>query len=251
MRIIESYLTKNPCYTAGEKIKPDGLVIQTLWRPQPSAKVMVHNWNRETQDEVCPHAFVDAISGDVYQTLPFDMRGKHSGTDLNEHTIGVMLCEPIGIEHRKGEVKLIGGAEYVTEVLQRTYNSAVELFAKLCKEYGIEPISGIMTYKKRNPEKLWALFDLPTTIAHFKGDVLLKMCESDTKDDEIARMARVDVPNLRIRTGPGREFDSIGKFTGVGEFPIAEIQNGSGSANGWGRLATGEGWISLDHATLL
>lgn len=64
-------------------------------------------------------------------------------------------------------------------------------------------------------------------------------------------MVQIDVPNLRIRNGPGTEYNPIGKYTGIGLFKISEIQNGSGSKTGWGKLESGDGWISLDHVTIL
>ena len=58
---------------------------------------------------------------------------------------------------------------------------------------------------------------------------------------------KVDIPNLNIRKGPGFNFDTTGHFTGIGVFMIAEVCDGEGSDSGWGRLSSGEGWISLDH----
>lgn len=251
MRIIESYMTKNPCFIEHENFTPDGLVIQTLWRPQPSAKVMLHNWNRETQTDVCPHAFIDSHSGDVYQALPFDVKGKHSGTSFNSHTIGVMLCEPANVKHQKGEAVLQEPVEEALAGLYRTYQSAVDLFADLCIRYNIDPLKRIYTYGKRNPEKVWKWMNVPPTIATFRADVLLKMKEMEIAAPTPTIKVRVDVDNLRIRTGPGRDYDSIGKFTGKGEFLITDVQNGSGSTIGWGKLSSGEGWISLDYVTQL
>ena len=58
---------------------------------------------------------------------------------------------------------------------------------------------------------------------------------------------KVGIPNLNIRKGPGFNFDTTGHFTGIGVFMIAEVCDGEGSDSGWGRLSSGEGWISLDH----
>lgn len=48
----------------------------------------------------------------------------------------------------------------------------------------------------------------------------------------------VTVPDLRIRQTPGGTF--TGKYTGKGRFTIVE------QSNGWGKLKSGAGWISLD-----
>ena len=53
--------------------------------------------------------------------------------------------------------------------------------------------------------------------------------------------------NLNIRRGPGTNYLATGRFTGKGTFTIVEVQEGKGSTKGWGRLKSGDGWISLDH----
>lgn len=62
---------------------------------------------------------------------------------------------------------------------------------------------------------------------------------------------RVDITRLNIRTGPGTNYSLTGKYTGKGVFTIVEVSNGTGSNSGWGKLKSGAGWISLDHATKL
>lgn len=61
-------------------------------------------------------------------------------------------------------------------------------------------------------------------------------------------MVRVDIDALRIRKGPGTNYDPTGRFTGKGVFTITEVKSGTGSKAGWGKLKSGEGWISLDYA---
>lgn len=60
---------------------------------------------------------------------------------------------------------------------------------------------------------------------------------------------RVDITDLRIRTGPGINHNSAG-YTGKGIFTIIEEAAGSG-ATSWGRLKSGAGWVSLDFTTKL
>lgn len=59
---------------------------------------------------------------------------------------------------------------------------------------------------------------------------------------------RVSVPDLNIRTGPGKNYAATGRFTGAGVFTITAVQSGQGSSNGWGKLKSGAGWIALDYA---
>ncbi len=62
-------------------------------------------------------------------------------------------------------------------------------------------------------------------------------------------LVNVTITNLNIRKGPGTDYAKTGQFTGIGTFTIVEESSGQGSVNGWGRLKSGAGWISLDFAS--
>jgi len=74
-----------------------------------------------------------------------------------------------------------------------------------------------------------------------------KKVVSKTTSTNMKRKVRVDFPLLNIRTGPGKDHPKTGRYTGVGTFIITKIQKGTGSESGWGKLESGEGWISLDY----
>lgn len=59
---------------------------------------------------------------------------------------------------------------------------------------------------------------------------------------------KVTINDLNIRTGPGTNYDKTGKFIEPGVYTIVETKSGQGSKTGWGRLKSGQGWISLDFA---
>jgi len=74
------------------------------------------------------------------------------------------------------------------------------------------------------------------------------------KEPEVTSKAfkvRVSIKDLNIRTGPGTNFAKVGYFIPTGVYTITEIQNGAGSKDGWGRLKSGVGWISLDFVEIL
>lgn len=64
-------------------------------------------------------------------------------------------------------------------------------------------------------------------------------------------LVRVSISDLNIRRGPGTNYSTIGRYTGIGVFTILEVRSGQGSTAGWGRLKSGIGWISLDFTTRL
>ena len=60
-------------------------------------------------------------------------------------------------------------------------------------------------------------------------------------------LVEVSISNLNIRKGPGTNYARTGEFTGKGVFTIIAESAGEG-AKKWGKLKSGAGWISLDHA---
>ena len=69
-----------------------------------------------------------------------------------------------------------------------------------------------------------------------------------TQKTDVPYLVKVDILDLNIRKGPGTNYDTIGMCTGKGVFTIVEEQTGKGSVNGWGKLKSGAGWVSLDYA---
>ena len=58
-------------------------------------------------------------------------------------------------------------------------------------------------------------------------------------------LVRVSIDDLNIRTGPGTDYSRTGEYTGKGVFTIVQEQDG------WGKLKSGAGWISLAYTTKL
>lgn len=67
------------------------------------------------------------------------------------------------------------------------------------------------------------------------------------RKSDLPYMVQVSRDDLYIRKGPGTNYPKNG-FTGEGIFTITEVKSGKGSKKGWGKLKSGEGWISLDYA---
>ena len=65
-------------------------------------------------------------------------------------------------------------------------------------------------------------------------------------------LVKVSIPDLNIRSGPGTDYPTLGRFTGQGVFTIVEEARGQG-ASLWGLLkayrGARNGWISLDYTT--
>lgn len=180
-------MTKNPCYTAGRKITVKGLMLHSVGCPQPKASVFINNWNKTTFTNACVHAFIDGNTGDVHQTLPWNHRGWHGGGSSNNTHIGVEMCEPASIKYTGGSSFTCSDLATAKAVVKRTYESAVELFASLCKEYNLNPLADgvIISHKEGHkrgiasnhgdPEHLWKQLGMSYTMDTFRQAVKKEM----------------------------------------------------------------------------
>ena len=153
MDITQFFLTENPCYKAGRKINPSGIVVHSTGANNAYIKRYVNpddgvlgrnqygnHWNRELKSgNKCVHAFIGKVADGsvrIYQTLPWDHRcwgvgsGK-KGSHNNTH-IQFEICED-GLTDEK----------YYKEA----FTLAKELCAFLCKKFSIDPANVIGHYE--------------------------------------------------------------------------------------------------------
>ena len=185
MKLVQSILTKNPCYTAGRKITVKGLMLHSVGCSQPKASVFINSWNSASYSNACVHGFIDGNDGTVYQTLPWNHRGWHAGGDANNTHIGVEMCEPACIKYTGGSTFTCSDMATAKACAERTYQAAVELFAMLCKEYGLNPLMDIISHKEGHakgiasnhgdPEHLWNGLKMGYTMDTFRQAVKAKM----------------------------------------------------------------------------
>lgn len=190
MKLVQSILTKNPCYTAGRKITVKGLMLHSVGCSQPKASVFINSWNSASYDRACVHGFIDGNNGTVYQTLPCWHRGWHAGGDANNTHIGVEMCEPACIKYTGGSSFTCSDTATARAVAKRTYEAAVELFAMLCKEYGLNPLTAIISHKEGHakgiasnhgdPEHLWKGLGMNYTMDTFRQAVKAEMAGAAT-----------------------------------------------------------------------
>ena len=186
MEITKAILTKNPCYKAGKTIKVKGLMLHSVGCPQPSATAFINSWNTPSA-KVCVHGFIDGNTGGVYQTLPWNHRGWHCGSTANGTHIGIEMCEPDCIKYTSGANYTCSDTTKAKAIVERTYKSAVELFAYLCKEYDLNHLADgvILSHSESyarglasnhaDPEHLWKGLKLPYTMDGFRQDVKAAM----------------------------------------------------------------------------
>lgn len=199
MKLVESILTKNPCYTAGRKITVKGLMLHSVGCSQPKASVFINSWNSPSYNNACVHAFIDGNDATIYQTLPWNHRGWHCGSGNkgsgNNTHIGVEMCEPACIKYTGGSSFTCSDKATAKAVAKRTYEAAVELFAYLCKKYNLDPTADGVIISHReghsrgiasnhgDPEHLWKGLSMGYTMDGFRKAVKAAMNGSGSVPD--------------------------------------------------------------------
>ena len=267
LKIVQNYLVNNPCYQIGAKIAVQGLMLHSVGCAQPSGPT----WCRiyATNANACVHAFIDANDGIVYQTLPWNHRGWHGGGSSNDTHIGVEMCESAYITYTTGASFTINDKTKAVADAKRAYNSAVELFASLCKQYNLNPLaSGVIVshsegYRRgiasnhADPEHYWTQLGLSYTMDGFRKDVQSKLnggsvstpttTTESTKTTTSAQntsfpktpfTVKVIISDLNMRKSASMSGAVMGQ-TGKGTFTITQV---SGE---WGKLKSNGYWIYL------
>ena len=213
MELIQRYLTKNPCYQANVRLAdsryadfqnrgPQGLMLHSVGCAQPSAQVFIRLWDRTDYDAACVHGFIDADTGAVYQTLPWNYRGWHGGGSSNNTHVGVEMCESKHIRYLSvGESGYAPGKFVVLDRAKaqadctRAYRAAVELFALLCAQWGLDPLTDICSHYEGgrkgiasghgDPEHYWIGLGMAYTMDGFRAEVRTAMEAAAASSDPL------------------------------------------------------------------
>lgn len=188
MNLHQLILTKNDCYKAGKNLKPLGLMLHSTGANNTKLSRYVgpddgllgsnpynNHWNQPRPDgrQVCVHGFIGKLKdGSIatYQTLPWTVRGWHAGGTANNTHIGVEICED-GLTD----------STYFNSV----YKEAVDLFAYLCKQYSLNPLTQIICHAEGYQEG----------IASNHGDVLYWFKKHGKTMDDFRKAVKAQMDN--------------------------------------------------------
>lgn len=171
-----------------------------------------------------------SVGGKKYSDCSTTGGGKLYGVATNNNTLNIEMCDA----KRDGKIM----------VTEETLNNTVELCKTIMKKYNIDT-NHVIRHFDVNGKHCPAYMMDETSWNDFKNKLNSNAIVTEFKPYKV----KVDIDNLNIRKGPGTNNAKTGKFTGKGVFTIIEESKGSGSSKGWGRLKSGEGWISLDFVT--
>lgn len=143
MDVITAYATKNPCYKAGKKLTPKGIVVHSTGAENPNLKRYVDapaevgtnpnkNYFNRSDAKTCVHAFIGYDKSQkilVAQILPYNIAcwgcGSGKNGSYNASHIQFEICE----DDKKSST-------YFAAI----YKEAVEYCAYLCMQYKLDPM---------------------------------------------------------------------------------------------------------------
>lgn len=191
MQIIAKYLMQNPYFRDGRWITGSafrGFFLHSVGVGQPDPLVFIRQWNKASFTYAGINGFIGADT--VYLTAPcLETPGRvkrmpHAGKPAgNNGYIGFELCEPSQITYTTGANFKIRDKAAAQSYCRKTYENAVQLFARLCAFHGKNPLQDgvILSHNEAgkrgiasghvDPEHLWRGLGLPYTMAGFRQDV--------------------------------------------------------------------------------
>lgn len=235
MEIIQKFSVNNDCYRANvnkadsryttfQSRGPLGLMLHSVGCPQSRAEVFANGWNQSGK-EVAVHAVLQA-DGYVYQCMPWNFRGWHAGGSANNTHIGVEMTEPDCIRYTGGANFVCDNLDAARKQAEGCYKTARDLFAMLCKEYGLDPMTDIISHAEgakkgvasdhADPEHLWRGLGMDYTMDGFRSDVKKRMEQDDPAPVEPEKPKTPDVI-YRVQVGAYSNEDNAKAF-------LAEVQ---------------------------
>lgn len=202
MNLIKRFITKNDCYrnnvnkadsryTVFQTRGPVGLMLHSVGTPQSRAKVFADGWDVAGKD-VAVHAVLQA-DGTVYQCLPWNFRGWHAGGTANNTHIGVEMTEPDQLRYTGGASFTVTDLAAARRQAEGCYRTAVDLFAKLCRDLSLSP-NTIISHAEgarlgiasghADPEHLWQGLGLGYTMDSFRNAVAAKLDGANHNEQE-------------------------------------------------------------------
>lgn len=232
MQILTKYMTHNPFFNDGRWITGSefkGFFLHSVGCPQPNPLVFIRQWDNASYGRAGINGFIGADT--VYITAPcLETPGKvkrmpHAGKPAgNNGYIGFEMCEPAQIHYTVGASFTVRDKAAAQAYCRKTYQNAVQLFARLCSFHGKNPLQDgvILSHNeggKRgiasghvDPEHLWRGLGLPYTMNSFRQDVAAAMKPKEEIDMTKAEViALIDARIQAALEGKGTEASAWAK----------------------------------------
>ena len=228
----------------------------------PTKDKLWDSWNNASVSKSC-HAIVDDTGW--WLTLPVNVRGWHVGSKGNGYAVGFEICEPAMMAYVEGsynsridETKYSPNTPGAMEDFRKRYQNAVECAAYLCRETGLGAESVLCHQEAARKDMATNHADVlhwfpnfGKTMDMFRRDVAARLAggvqeepspaPEKSPENGLPYVARVTATVLNVRRGPGTGYGIAAKVRKGEAYTIVEEKNG------FGKLKSGAGWVSLAY----
>lgn len=159
-------------------------------------------------------------------------------------------------DHRAITIEVASETKHPYEVTDKAYESLIDLLVDICKRNKIKELKwkadktliGKPSKQNMTVHRWFANKACPGDYLYNRHGQIAKEVNSrlGVKKTFKEYKVKIDINNLNIRKGPGTNYNKTGQCTGKGVFTIIAESKGKGSDKGWGKLKSGQGWVSLD-----
>ena len=129
------YITNSDAWR-NSALTPRGIMVHSTAAPGVSAQSFRDRWDRPGVG-ASVHYFVD--DRDIIQCLPLNKRAGHAAGTANSTHIAFEMCEPKGMTYNSSGSVVTAYAP-PAGYFAAVWDNAVGLCAKLCREYGFDPL---------------------------------------------------------------------------------------------------------------
>lgn len=192
IQITERICVNNSRYKAHEPLVPTGVVLHSIGCPQPNAEVLVRSWENNNSP-YCTHYILDDHA--IYHCMPNNLKCWHVSSPGNSKWLGIEMGEPSWLKLKSTSAGTGGGFTMTDPArckayLEAEYRNAVQLIAKLCKDYGWDPNTAIFTHKYITDHKL-------SNCSHIDPEHIWKGCGLDYCAETLRRdvAAEMKIPS--------------------------------------------------------
>lgn len=182
------------------------------------------------------------VNGDIAMSVDEDDRAWTSSSGWNDRQAITIEC---------------GNTNNATgEMTQATWNSLVNLCVDICKRYGFRLNYTGNRNGSLTEHRMFSSTDCPGQWLHSRMGQLAREVNArldgtatgqsqptSGRSQATSYLVKVTADVLNIRKGPGTGYAVTGQIRDKGTYTIVE------ESNGWGRLKSGAGWISLAYTS--
>ena len=182
------------------------------------------------------------VGGSKYNTMSTSLGGQYYNKCTNKNCLNIEVCS------NKVNKKTLLATDDDWYFTDKELALTAELVKYLMKKYDIDINHVIMHHQVTgkvcpnpwtlNESRLTGWYDF---LAKVNGAPINKVTQQPNSTQSLPYIVKIVAAALNIRKGPGTNYAINGVIKDQGKYTIVEEQNG------WGKLKSGAGWISLKY----